>query len=86
MTLRALYWGEETNKDFEILVDGRSIARERRQAEPRKQFVPVNYPLPSALTRDRQKVTVRFETRGSDAPVYEVRMLSQSAVTSAARQ
>ena len=75
VVLRALYWGEETNKDFRVIVDGQVIARERRQTEPAHEFVAVDYDLPPALTRGRDKVRVRFETLGSDAPVYEVRTL-----------
>ncbi|HVI99986.1 MAG TPA: glycoside hydrolase family 127 protein [Sphingomonas sp.] len=75
MALRALYWGEETNKDFVILVNGEQIAVERRAEAPVKEFVAKDYPIPPALTRGKSKVRVRIETRGTDAPVYEVRML-----------
>ena len=44
-------------------------------AQPVKRFVGVDYPIPEALTRGKDKVTVRFETRGSDAMVYEARTL-----------
>jgi DUF1680 family protein len=79
MVLRALYWGEETNKDFIILVDGEQIAEERRAESPVKEFVAKDYPIPPALTAGKSKVRVRFETRGTDAPVYEVRMLEAEA-------
>ena len=78
MTLRALYWGEEVDKDFEIKVDGALLARERRKAQPVKRFVAVDYPVPEALTRGKSKILVRVETRGSDAPVYELRTLAAS--------
>jgi DUF1680 family protein len=76
MTLRALYWGEEVAKNFAILVDGQLVTTERRAVPPVKEFVAVDYPLPPALTEGKSQVTIRFETRGSDAPVYECRMLS----------
>jgi hypothetical protein len=79
MTLRATYWGEEIEKNFDIFVDGVRIANERRKAAPTKAFIATDYPIPLRLTRGKKRVTVRFETRGSDAPVYEVRMLSQLA-------
>jgi len=75
MVLRALYWGEEVDKNFTIAVEGEVIATERREAAPARQFVSVDYPIPARLTAGRSAVRVRFETRGSDAPVYEVRML-----------
>src|SRR5690606_11435064 len=74
--LRALYWGEEIDKHFEIRVDGTPVAVERRASAPVRAFVAVDYPLPAALTEGRTAITVRFETLGSDAPVYEVRTLS----------
>lgn len=76
MTLRALYWGEEVNKNFVILADGEPIAAERRAAPAIKEFIAVDYPIPPRLTEGKAAVTIRFETRGSDAPVYECRMLS----------
>ena len=76
MLLSVLYWGEETNKNFDISVEGTRIASERRAAQPVKRFVGVDYPIPETLTRGKDKVTVRFETRGSDAMVYEARTLA----------
>lgn len=75
MLLSALYWGEEVNKNFDISVEGTRIANERRAASPMNRFVSVDYPLPEALTRGKDKVIVRFETRGTDAFVYEARTL-----------
>ena len=76
MALQALYWGEEVDKNFVILVDGQPIVTERRAAKPEKKFVTVEYAIPPQLTQGKSAVTVRFETKGSDAPVYEVRMLA----------
>ncbi|ATY32143.1 glycoside hydrolase family 127 protein [Sphingomonas psychrotolerans] len=77
MLLSALYWGEEVNKNFDISVEGTRIANERRAAPPVKRFVGVDYPIPEELTRGKDKVTVRFETRGTDAFVYEARTLAK---------
>jgi len=75
MLLGALYWGEEVNKNFDISVEGTRIANERRAVAPVNRFVNVDYPIPEALTRGKDKVIVRFETRGTDAFVYEARTL-----------
>lgn len=77
MILRALYWGEETAKNFDISVEGVRIASERREAAPEKRFVGVDYPIPEDLTRGKGKVRVRFETRGTDAFIYELRTLGR---------
>jgi hypothetical protein len=42
--------------------------------------VPVDYPVPDRLTTGKSEVTVRFETRGTDAPIYEVRALTAELV------
>jgi hypothetical protein len=74
--LRVLYWGEDVNKDFAILVDGKELAREQRRAAPVKHFIAVEYPLPPALTAGKDKVRIRFETRATDAPFYELRTVT----------
>jgi uncharacterized protein len=78
LSLRALYWGEEIDKDFDISVDGVVIARERRAGPPVRDFVAREYPIPANLVRGKASVRVRFTTRGSDAPVYEARMVRAS--------
>ena len=75
MVLQALYWGEEVDKNFEVRVDGRLIAQERRDRAPTSEFHAVEYALPAELTAGKDAVEIRFVTRGSDAPVYAVRML-----------
>ena len=74
--LRVLYWGEEVDKRFDVIVEGVRVATERRATEPEKRFVGIDYPLPPALVAGRKSVRVRFETRGTDAFIYEVRTLS----------
>jgi hypothetical protein len=71
--LRVLYWGEDVNKDFTILVDGQPIAKAGLSHMPAKAFVPVEYTIPEALTRGKDRIRVRFETRLTDAPFYELR-------------
>jgi uncharacterized protein len=74
--LRVLYWGEDVNKDFAILVDGKELAREQRKAEAVKRFVAIEYPLPSDLVSGKNQIRVRLETHGSDAPFYELRTVT----------
>jgi DUF1680 family protein len=75
LSLHALYWGEEINKDFEIRIDGATLVRERRPGPAVRSFVAQEYTLPRALTRGKSRIAVRFETRGTDALVYGVRVL-----------
>ena len=75
VVLRVLYWGEEVGKHFDVSVEGERIATERRTGPPEKRFVGVDYPVPEALSRGKRTIRVRFETRGTDALIYEVRTL-----------
>jgi uncharacterized protein len=60
--------------NFEILVDGRSVARFEPNVKARG-FFDVHYAVPAELTRDKAKVTVRFQAAGAGriAPVFGVR-------------
>jgi hypothetical protein len=71
--LRTLYWGEDTNQDFIIEVDGRQLVREKRAGPAIKQFVAVEYALPEELTQGRDSIRVRFTSAGSAASIYELR-------------
>jgi len=75
VVLRVLYWGEEVAKNFDISIGGTLIANERRAVPPEKRFVGVDYPIPAALTDGMRAIRVRFETRGTDAFIYEARTL-----------
>ena len=80
VVLRAMYWGEETGKNFHIDVDGTRIATEERTLGARDAFVHIDYPLPESLTRGKSSITVRIEAARTDAPVYEVRTLHPDTV------
>jgi hypothetical protein len=61
--------------DFQILIDGMSIAKFVPTTEP-GSFYDALYPVPSSVVARKQKVTVRFEAapNGKIAPVFGVRM------------
>jgi hypothetical protein len=50
--------------------------RERREGPAVERFVAAEYPLPDELTLGKDSIRVRFETRTTDAPFYEARILS----------
>ncbi len=80
ITLQVLYWGEDINKAFDISVNGRLIAHETRHVAAQRAFVTVSYEIPRAALRSDGPLRVRFETRGSDAPVYQVRTMAVAKV------
>jgi hypothetical protein len=65
-----------TTGNFEILVDGTSIARFAANATD-NGFFDAEYAIPQALTRGKMKITVTFKAgeRGRIAPVFGVRTI-----------
>lgn len=60
---------EQQKRTFDILVDGKKVgeqAMERRSPEQDVVFFDVQYALPAELTKEKQKVTVRFEATGGN--------------------
>ncbi len=78
LILQATYWGEDKNRDFDILVDDVKVASELRKGDAPGKFVDVDYPLPVALTRGKSSLRVRFVPHeGKTAgPVFGARLLA----------
>ena len=79
LLLRAIYWGEERGKRFDILVEGTRIAGQRLDGERPGEFFEVDYPIPPALTEGKETVTIRFRPstdRDRCGPVFGVRILT----------
>ncbi len=78
LVLQATYWGEDKNRDFDILVDDVKVASEQRKGDAPGKFVDVDYPLPIALTRGKSSLRVRFVPHeGKTAgPVFGARLLA----------
>ena len=76
LMLGVTYWGSETNRDFNILVDGVVVAHVVLTAPKPDEWVDVEYPVPEALTAGKQKVTVRFDPQNikTAGPVFGVRL------------
>jgi uncharacterized protein len=75
---------EPTTRSFEILVDGKRVARqtiERRSPEQIVRFFDVEYPIPAEIIRGKQKVTVRFQAVDANeiAAVFGLRMVRADA-------
>ena len=62
------YWGNErTHPEFEILVDGHSIASETLAGKPVNAFYDVTYSLPESLTSGKDHVTIRVQAAAGKA-------------------
>lgn len=62
MTLMVTYWGGDVgNRVFDILIDGRKLATQKLNALKPGEFVDITHDIPGEWTRNRKKVTVRFQ-------------------------
>ncbi len=56
------YWGSDTgNREFDVLVDGEKIATQKLSMNKPGEFFDQVYPLPAALVKGKDQVTVRFQ-------------------------
>ena len=70
--LRVAYIGHDTDRTFEIWVDGQQVAVERRLGPGKSDWLEIDYPLPP--TRESQSV-VEFRAIEGTAVLYEVRVI-----------
>lgn len=78
MELAVTYSTDEWNKRaFAISVDGHPIAEQTVEKDGAPRFYDVRYAIPRELTKDRKKVTVRFDAiaPAEVAGVFGIRML-----------
>ncbi len=62
VTLSIKLWGSDTPpRNFDILVDGTKVGTQALNNNKPGQFFDVDYPLPSEMTKDKEKVTVKFQ-------------------------
>jgi uncharacterized protein len=55
------YWGEDRGRQFDIMVDGQKLATEHLVASHPGIYFDQVYPLPAALTKGKQKVTLKIQ-------------------------
>jgi hypothetical protein len=76
--LRCTYWGNDGgNRVFDILVDSQRVATQKLEYDKPGEFFDVEYPIPEALTRGKQRLTVMFQAHeGALAGgVFDVRIV-----------
>jgi len=62
VSLVCTYWGSDGGvRTFDILVDGEKIATQKLENNKPNEFFDVEYPLPEALTKGKERLTVRFQ-------------------------
>ena len=74
------YWGSDRGRQFDILVDGEKLTTERLTASHPGVYYDQSYPLPVALTKGKQKVTLRIQgTNTWVGGVFGVRVMKAAA-------
>jgi hypothetical protein len=61
VTLMCTFWGSDAGRTFDILVEGEKIATQTLNRNKPGEFLDVEYKVSAKLTRDREKVTVKFQ-------------------------
>ena len=79
MVLVGRYWGSETGRTFDILVEGTKIATQTVNVNFPGDFFEVDYKIPLELTRGKARVTVRFQAPpdGAAGGLYSLVMLRE---------
>ncbi|PXA96016.1 hypothetical protein DMC47_18440 [Nostoc sp. 3335mG] len=83
LVLQATYWGGEGNRNFDILVDGRKLATQTLDRAKPGEFFDVEYPVPEAMTRGKDKIRIRVvpHERNSAGPIFGMRLFSAKPAT-----
>ena len=73
MTLSATYWGGEDGREFDVYVEDTRIATQTLANNHPGHFFDVTYDIPIELTRDKDRVRVKFQ--GSVGMVFDCTVL-----------
>jgi len=75
--VQACYWRPDGGRTFDILVDNTVIATQKLEGG-KEGFFTVEYPLPTTLTADKTKVTVRIQARPGEMAggIYDLRIMT----------
>jgi len=86
LELACKYWGSDNGpRVFDILIDGTVIATEKLAAKHLGEFYYATYPIPLALVKGKNTVTVRFQAkpRNRAGGIFDCRMVKAGTVTTA---
>ena len=78
LELSVTYWGSDGgNRVFNVLVDGVKIATERLENNRPGEFYDQIYPVPESLSKNKSKITVRFQAHSGSwaGGIFGLRLL-----------
>lgn len=79
-TLICTYWGmDNRGRNFEIQVDGKTIATEDLNRYKASKFYDISYIIPEELTKGKQSVIIKFmpKPQNSAGPLYGSRVIKE---------
>ncbi|RJP61846.1 MAG: glycosyl hydrolase [Ignavibacteriales bacterium] len=80
LSLVCTYWGGDSGRrTFDILVDNSLIATQSLQKNNPDKYFDVTYKLPRELTRDKEKITVKFQAHPDNLAggVFGIRLVKE---------
>jgi DUF1680 family protein len=80
VVLSCMYWGSDgPGRDFDILIDDQKIATEHLNQNQPGQFFNVVYDIPVELTKNKEKITVKFKAHSwrTAGGLFECRTLKK---------
>jgi len=86
--LRVKYWGGDSGgREFDILVDGQTVATQKLDNNRPGEFYEETYPLPERLTQGKEKITIRFQAHPGKMAggVFRCTLLSRQPSPSGSR-
>ena len=83
VAVRVRYYGGDTGREFDVLVDGKVIATQKLAGKRSGAALFGVYPIPLDLTRGKDSVTVRFQPKagGTAGGVFDVRTIKATKET-----
>jgi hypothetical protein len=75
--LRVTYWGSDSGRVFDVLVDGEKIATQKLNNNHPDQFYDEVHLLPEKLTHGKERITVKFQAHPGNTAggVFGLRVL-----------
>jgi DUF1680 family protein len=79
MVLLGRYWGSDTGRTFDILVEGKKISTQTVNVNFPGDFFDVEYKILLELTRGKEKITVKYQapSEGAAGGLYGLAMLRE---------
>jgi len=74
-TLRIIVWDADAEQPFGITIDGDPIDDEWPKPTGDRGYVALDFQIPSAREKDREKALIAITAKKSHALIYEMRML-----------